>query len=225
MEISTMKCTNCGKENDGNNNFCLNCGTKLDTSEVPNTKGAFINLSCPSCGGKLQITNDLDRFACGYCGREHIVIRSGGIVSLSPVVDSLKGIKVGVDRTASELAIIRLEQEISVLLHEASLIEIKIKNSLNWFNGLRFSDPRYLQNIKPGMHVDIVIKVLESNYEQIKEDPGSTSKLSISDGSVRINFEGELNNLKLLVKDLWMKKSQLKEMQSQLKKHHDLVSQ
>ena len=50
----------------------------------------FVTLTCPSCGGKLQITQDIERFACAHCGREHIVKRSGGIVSLSPIIDALK---------------------------------------------------------------------------------------------------------------------------------------
>ena len=72
----------------------------------------FVTLSCPSCGGKLEITNDVERFACSHCGREHIVKRSGGIVSLSPVVDALNKVGVGVDKTAAELAIVRLQKEI-----------------------------------------------------------------------------------------------------------------
>ncbi len=72
----------------------------------------LITLSCPSCGGSLQITSEIDRFACGYCGQEHIVNRKGGIVSLFPVVDALKRVSAGVDKTASELAIIRLQKEI-----------------------------------------------------------------------------------------------------------------
>jgi hypothetical protein len=75
----------------------------------------FVTLTCPSCGGKLQITNDIDRFACGHCGNEHVVKRSGGIVALAPVVEGLAKVQVGVDKTASELAIARLEREIADL--------------------------------------------------------------------------------------------------------------
>ncbi len=75
----------------------------------------FITLSCPSCGGKLQITNDIERFACSNCGTEHIVKRSGGIVSLSPVIDVMQGVKSGVDRTAAELAIMRHEKDLKEL--------------------------------------------------------------------------------------------------------------
>jgi len=73
----------------------------------------FVTLTCPSCGGKLEITNDLERFACAHCGNEHMVRRSGGVVSLAPVVQELRSIKSGVDRTAMELAIRRIKEEIS----------------------------------------------------------------------------------------------------------------
>jgi hypothetical protein len=75
----------------------------------------FVTLSCPSCGGKLQITSDIERFACSYCGIEHIVRRGGGIITLAPFVEGLKGVQIGVDKTASELAIQRLTREISEL--------------------------------------------------------------------------------------------------------------
>jgi hypothetical protein len=50
----------------------------------------FISLSCPSCGNKLQITEDIDRLECDVCGTEHIVNRSGGIVTLLPFIQSKK---------------------------------------------------------------------------------------------------------------------------------------
>jgi uncharacterized protein (DUF983 family) len=85
----------------------------------------FITLSCPSCGAKLEITQDVNRFACYHCGREHIVRRSGGIVSLAPVVDAINQVKSGVDRTAAELAIIRLQKEIKGLENQ----KVNLSNS------------------------------------------------------------------------------------------------
>ena len=75
----------------------------------------FITLSCPSCGGKLEITPDMDRFACAFCGREHIVKRTNSTISLSPVVEAIHHVRIGVDKTAAELAIVRLQKEISEL--------------------------------------------------------------------------------------------------------------
>jgi predicted RNA-binding Zn-ribbon protein involved in translation (DUF1610 family) len=85
----------------------------------------FITLSCPSCGSKLEVTNEMELFACGNCGNEHFVNRKGGVVSLKPVIESLGGIKVGVDKTASELAIVRLKEEIFKLELKRDKIEIK----------------------------------------------------------------------------------------------------
>lgn len=75
----------------------------------------FVTLTCPSCGGKLQITQDIDQFACGYCGNEHMVKRGGGIVALAPLVEGLTRVQAGVDKTAAELAMPRLSREIADL--------------------------------------------------------------------------------------------------------------
>ena len=92
----------------------------------------LVTLSCPSCGGKLNITNDIERFACGHCGREHVVKRAGGIVSLSPFIEALKKVEVGVDKTASELAINRLQREIDELRSQrTALIASSLKLLVN----------------------------------------------------------------------------------------------
>lgn len=73
----------------------------------------FISLTCPTCGGKLEITPDMDRFACSHCGNEHLVKRSGGAVSLAPVEAGLKKIQTGTDKTAAELAHRRIQEELA----------------------------------------------------------------------------------------------------------------
>jgi hypothetical protein len=75
----------------------------------------FINLTCPSCGGKLKITSDIDRFACSFCGTEQIVKRGEGIISLIPVIDAIGQVKQSVDKTAAELSIIRMNKEVDDL--------------------------------------------------------------------------------------------------------------
>jgi DNA-directed RNA polymerase subunit RPC12/RpoP len=80
----------------------------------------IIKLACPSCGAKLELTEDVERFACSHCGNEHIVVRRGGIVSLKPVLEALEQVEAGTDRAASELAMARLEKEIYFLREELS---------------------------------------------------------------------------------------------------------
>ncbi len=71
----------------------------------------FVTLTCPNCGGQLRITFDIERFACSYCGNEHLIKRGGGIVSIIPITDEIKKIQTSVDKNATELAILRLQNE------------------------------------------------------------------------------------------------------------------
>lgn len=94
-------------------------------------------LTCPSCGGKLQISDKINRFACGYCGNEQIVHRESGIVYLEPIAEdvrhirtSVEGMRGGVDRTAAELANARLTKELSDL--ETELKAARTRDSYKW---------------------------------------------------------------------------------------------
>lgn len=73
----------------------------------------IVNLKCLNCGGVLEIDVDMERFACGYCGSQQMVQRRGGTVALRPVVDAVARIQVGTDKTAAELALVRLGQELA----------------------------------------------------------------------------------------------------------------
>ena len=78
----------------------------------------IITLSCPSCGAKLSISRDIERFACSQCGQEHIVKRTGGMVALSPVQDSINQVGSGPDKAAAEMTILQLKKEIAELTAE-----------------------------------------------------------------------------------------------------------
>ncbi|MBK7687226.1 MAG: hypothetical protein IPJ25_15560 [Rhodocyclaceae bacterium] len=69
----------------------------------------MIALKCPGCGAGLQIASDMEDFACGYCGTAVRAVRQGGTVSL--VADAISRVQAGTDRTAAELALIRLKNE------------------------------------------------------------------------------------------------------------------
>ncbi len=75
----------------------------------------FISLTCNNCGGKLDVYDDMERFACGYCGSEMLVQRRGGTVALKDVTEAIKQVQAGTDKTAAELAIIRYQKELSDL--------------------------------------------------------------------------------------------------------------
>lgn len=79
--------------------------------EPVTTSPKFVTLNCPSCGGKLNVTNDMERFACKYCGNEYIVKRSNGSISLAPVVEILKRVESSADKTASRLSDIHTDMQ------------------------------------------------------------------------------------------------------------------
>ena len=74
-----------------------------------------IPIKCASCGGNLEITQEMEHFSCGYCGAAQVVERSGGTISLKLVTDAIKRVQVGTDKTAAELAIKRLSGELEAI--------------------------------------------------------------------------------------------------------------
>ena len=138
-------CPNCGTSSASEAAFCLSCGARFPATVVAAStptappvpqapRSDFITLSCPSCGGKLGITPDVERFACQFCGHEHIVRRSGGMVSLEPVLQQinagLNSVGAGMnqlglnsERQAAEQSIARLTKEVDEL--EKKIIEVR----------------------------------------------------------------------------------------------------
>src|SRR4030066_1020668 len=100
----------------------------------------FITLTCPSCGGKLEITNSVERFACVNCGNEHLVSRQGSAIYLTPVVQELHNIQTGTDKTASELAIMRLRAEIDEIEEAKKAVKEAITIAMN--------DPKKYKDVK-----------------------------------------------------------------------------
>jgi predicted RNA-binding Zn-ribbon protein involved in translation (DUF1610 family) len=72
----------------------------------------IVNLKCVSCGAELEITGEMERFACGYCGSQQIVERRGGTVGLK-LAETVARIQEGTDKTAGELALVRLDKELA----------------------------------------------------------------------------------------------------------------
>jgi hypothetical protein len=50
----------------------------------------LITLNCPTCGGNLQVTNDVERFVCAHCGNAHIVDPGVRVESLAAEVSELR---------------------------------------------------------------------------------------------------------------------------------------
>ncbi len=57
----------------------------------------------------------MTRFACGYCGTEQIVERKGGTVILKGLSEAINRVQAGTDKTAAELALRRLTDEMQAV--------------------------------------------------------------------------------------------------------------
>lgn len=49
----------------------------------------LLTLTCPSCGGQLQVTNETDRYVCAHCGNSHVVDPGVRMASLAAEVEKL----------------------------------------------------------------------------------------------------------------------------------------
>lgn len=77
-----------------------------------------MHLKCAACGAPLEVTSDMEQFACGYCGTTQVVERRGGTVLLKVLGDAIAKVQSGTDRTAAELALRRLRGDLAVLESE-----------------------------------------------------------------------------------------------------------
>ncbi len=100
----------------------------------------FIPLTCQNCGGKLDVYDDMERFACGYCGAEMIVQRRGGTVALKKVTEAIKQVQVDTEKTAAELALVRLGKELTELTARQATIEAQIRERNKGFIEEQFDE-------------------------------------------------------------------------------------
>jgi DNA-directed RNA polymerase subunit RPC12/RpoP len=67
---------------------------------------------CAGCGARLSITPDLDQITCVYCGVTQVVRRNQGVIGLKRVEGAISRVQSGTDRTALELAIRRIKDDL-----------------------------------------------------------------------------------------------------------------
>lgn len=160
----------------------------------------FVTLTCPNCGGKLQITKDIDRFACGHCGNEHIVKRAGGVISLQPVVIGLQKVQMAVDKTASELAINRLKAEI----HD---VERELGSKIDWFMHIQGYPPKP-QNVS----YRGVLTTMEEELNTLKS------------GLLHFIAGRRIAELQAVITDVHRLIDVLEDKRAELKRHEGIVS-
>jgi hypothetical protein len=77
----------------------------------------LITLTCPTCGGNLQVTNDVDRFVCAHCGNAHVIDPGVRVESLAGELDQMR-LTMDIRQAEDSLAVLRkrklaLEESVS----------------------------------------------------------------------------------------------------------------
>lgn len=187
----------------------------------------FVTLACPTCGSRLQVTNDLERFACSYCGNEHVVRRTGGIVALDPVTEDIRRVRIGVDKTASELAIKRLKNEIpqleqTVLQNREKFLRID-DYVITLLDSIRPKRPWW--KLTPGPH-ELAPTLQIGELHELKRLLQHNIEVFTSSGALEkkfIGFEKHLRQLDLLQEILDMEE-QLTRKRAEMDEHERIVS-
>jgi DNA-directed RNA polymerase subunit RPC12/RpoP len=110
-----------------------------------------IPLKCPGCGAKLDVSDEMDRFVCAYCGSELLTQRRGGTVALRPLTDAIAKVQVSTDKTAAELALRRLLDEQAVLKKQQATYEAQYQSVL------KSEEATYIRKFKKQKSSDAMI--------------------------------------------------------------------
>jgi len=85
-----------------------------------------ITVSCPSCGAKLEPTQDIDSCSCVYCGNRYFVTRTGSVAHIEAVISSVGEILGEIGSTASKSATRQVGDKLATLMIERDSIQARI---------------------------------------------------------------------------------------------------
>ncbi len=102
-----------------------------------------IAMKCPNCGAALEVTPDLETFACAYCGSAIKVARRGGTISLVRMVQAIGSIKTSTERIAAEMALKRLKHELAGVKAEIAIAESELQMAQGGLRPLKSFDAGY----------------------------------------------------------------------------------
>ena len=100
--------------------------------------GHYITLNCSNCGAKLDVYDDMERFACGKCGTVIEVQRRGGTVVLKSAAEASLQTQVRADSAAAGLDLLRLKEEAQLLSQqrEAKLAQSAARKTWGYLAGI-----------------------------------------------------------------------------------------
>jgi len=74
-----------------------------------------IELICKNCGGKANFDLSSNIFKCEFCDSKFLIENKNNNISMQPLIQSMDSLQNGIDKTASEFAIVRIQKELDNL--------------------------------------------------------------------------------------------------------------
>jgi multidrug resistance efflux pump len=96
---------------------------------------ALFPIGCCKCGAPLQVHSDVTTFACTYCGTAQTLTIEGGVA-----FSRLDSLHSATQRTAAELAIARLREELPALRNELDRLAAKLTAAVAGAFQTRFNE-------------------------------------------------------------------------------------
>ncbi len=75
----------------------------------------LITLTCPTCGTKFRLIDDVQLLVCTRCGNKHLVHRGGEATYMAPIAQDVRILHAGIDKTSANMAVTRLTHEVAIL--------------------------------------------------------------------------------------------------------------
>lgn len=72
-------------------------------------------LLCPACGAKIELKGNSGQITCAYCGTQLQIENHKGAIAAMPPALPVNNVKSTIDRTASEIEIKKIKEEITFL--------------------------------------------------------------------------------------------------------------
>ncbi len=138
----------------------------------------MVKLSCKSCGAKLELTEDIDRFTCVHCGSEWLVNRSGGIISLKALEENLEQVERHTEATSKHTEIIA--DEIRIKRIREMLPELHLKKMMINMNPQKDNPTYEAEHEEYTKQYNEYQKEGEEANKQFWEDPRSKQGLAFS---------------------------------------------
>lgn len=103
-----MFCSKCGCKLSKDSNFCPNCGTAVQVSDVSVKR---LQMVCNHCNGVMNVDCNRSILLCPYCGSKDLIIESDTVIIERIRSQTLKDIEISKQKTTKDIELTKLFYE------------------------------------------------------------------------------------------------------------------